>query len=198
MYATLPVPPSRIRERLIAALELEHGTAYLLGLDLSVQYVNQAWARFARANGAPQLAGDWRCDGPITRFFHEGTRASPAAHFERVIALDEPWSYTYDCSNGEHHRKFNMRVSLTRSRDGLIVVHSRFVEVPASSGDALREIVREYTDVRGLLVQCPGCDRIHHPSESCWDCAPALSAGECAKVSHGICPTCDFQYYGQE
>lgn len=196
--STVPGPVPPLRERLFAALEAECGSAYLLGLDLSVQYVNEAWRRFAHDNGAPELGGSWHSAEPVTGFFDGPTRAPFAARLARVLTRNEPWSYFYDCSSPEQYRKFNMRVAPTALQDGLIVVHSRVVEVvPGATDQALADLLRAYTDERGLLVQCSGCLRVYHPSESSWDWAPGLVTGEQSNVSHGMCPTCDVQYYGQ-
>jgi hypothetical protein len=193
-----PGPLSLLREGLLTALEAEYGSAYLLGRDLSVQYVNQAWRRFARENGAPELGGRWNSAEPITRYFDEPLRELLAARFTRVLTRNEPWSYQYDCSSPEVYRKLNMRVAPTAPCDGLIVVHSRVVDVaPGATESALDNLARIYTDARGLIVQCSGCQRVCHPAESSWDWAPGLVTDEQENVSHGICPTCEFQYYGQ-
>ena len=196
---SVPGPLAPFREGLFAALEAERASACLLGLDLSVQYVNEAWRRFARENGAPELGGSWRSAGPITRFFDRPMRELFEARLARVLTRNQAWSYLYECSSPDVYRKFNMRVASTALRDGLIVVHSRVVDVaPDTVDEALGDLVRIYTDERSLLVQCSGCSRVHHPSESSWDWAPGLVTAERENVSHGICPTCDFQYYGQE
>jgi hypothetical protein len=171
----------------------------LLGLDLSIQYVNEAWRRFARQNGAPELGSNWHSAEPITCFFDRPMRELLGARLSRVLRRSEPWSYSYECSSPEVFRKFNMRVTLAAPRDGLIVVHSRVVEVaPGATHETLGDLIHAYTDGRGLVVQCSGCDRVHHPSESSWDWAPELVTGDRENVSHGICPTCEFQYYGPE
>src|SRR3954468_7382085 len=185
-----PVPSASWRARLFAALEAEHESAYLLGLDLSLQYVNEAWRRFARQNGAPQLGSNWHTADPITRYFDGPTRVPIVACFARVIARNQPWSYLYECSSPTQYRKFNMWVVPTAPRDGLIVVHSRAVELVP--GQALADQMRNYIDERGLLVQCSGCRRIHNPLEFSWDWAPWLATDQRPNTSHGMCPICDF------
>lgn len=194
----VPDPHSPLRERLFAALDAEHGSAYLLGLDLSLQYVNEAWRCFARENGAPNLGGSWPLPHPITHYFDVPMKELFVSRLARVLARNQPWSYQYECSSPEVYRKLNMRVAPTALRDGLIVVHSRVVEVPGSSDRGLEDLVRAYTDERGLIVQCSGCKRVRHPAECSWDWAPSLVTADRENVSHGICPTCEFMYYGQD
>ena len=180
-------------EKLFSALEAEHGSAYLLDLDLSVRYVNQAWVRSLQTSGG---AGAGDTGEPVPRFFDGATPPLFPVHFARVIASNQPWSSVYERATPEPSRKFRVRAAPTAQRDGLIVVHSRVVDVaPGRIRETLGDLVRAYTDERGLLVQCSGCHRIRHPAESSWDWAPQVLTREPENLSHGICSICDFQYY---
>jgi hypothetical protein len=198
MYSGSSSTPTA-RERLYAALEAEHGSAYLLGLDLSLQYVNEGWRRFARENGAPELAIDFHVGRPATLFFDPALREFFGTRLRRALERNEPWSHIYECCSPIVYRKFSMRATPTMQRDGLIVVHSLVVEAKLGESAQVREdMVRAYTDTRGLIVQCSACGRVHNPTAASWNWAPGLVGPEREDVSHGICPTCDFQYYGQD
>jgi len=187
----------RGRETLFAALEAEQGSAYLLGLDLSIQYVNEAWRRFARENGAPDPSCGWDTQQPITTHFQSPHRESFALKFQRGLERNEAWSHTYECSSTEIYRKFNMHVRPGAERDGLIVVHSLLVEIPLlRNGSEFESLAAQYTDTRGLIVQCSFCGRVREPATSSWHWAPGLLGAQCQNVSHGICSTCNFQHYG--
>ena len=188
-------PPSR--HRLYAALEGEHGSAYVLRPDLSLEYVNGAWRQFARENGAPQLATDWDTLGAIPQFFVSPLRELFTAKLRRVLASNDVWTHSYECSSDQVYRHFTMRAQPTAEGDGLIVVHSLVAEAPlARSGCFGDDAALRYTDERGLIVQCSSCARVRNPARGSWDWARGHVSADLANVSHGICPTCDFQYYG--
>ena len=188
--------PAR-RETLLAALEAEHGSAYLLRTDLSVQYVNEGFKRFARENGAPGLERGWESNFPITAYFQPPLGDLFKAKLFRVLDRGVAWNHSYECSSRGIYRKFNMHVQATAEGDGLIVVHSlsveaAFADVPAET-EALASL---YTDARGLIVQCCSCGRVLQPTCETWHWAPGLVGAGRRNVSHGICSTCDVQYYG--
>ena len=185
------------REALRAALEREQGSAYVLRPDLSLEYVNEAWRRFALENGATDLDSGCETRIPITRAFRPPLRELFTTKFQHALQRNQKWNHSYECSSPEVYRKFNMQVQPTSGRDGLIVIHSLIVEAPLGGGLAGGEaLTAHYTDARGLIVQCSSCGRIREPSSSSWHWAPGLVGVERENLSHGICPTCNFQYYG--
>src|SRR6478609_11829737 len=102
---------------LSAALELETGSAYLLSLELRLVYVNEGWRRFARDNGAPQLATSPDLITPVTDVCGEPLRSFYHAGFSRIRAEGEPWSLLYECSSASQYRKLRMRADMTPERD---------------------------------------------------------------------------------
>lgn len=187
-------------EQLWAALEAEPSSAYLLAPDLSIQYVNQAFRRFARDNGAAELAESWASARPFNEYIAPPLSELFLAKFRRVLDRREAWSHSYECSSPGVYRKFNMRVESTFKQDGLIVVHSLVFEAPQGS-HLLAKGDREqlFTDSRGLIVQCSACGRVRRAKEpSIWDWAPGLVNNDTENVSHGLCVMCDFQYYSSQ
>jgi len=184
------------RERLFAALEAEPGSAYLLGRDLSLQYVNEAWKRFARDNGAPGLSSAWNTGQPITWHFQSPLRESFTLKFQRALLHNEPFHLSYECSSANVYRQFSMRLRPTPAQDGLIVIHSLLTEARLPREAAERAALgARYTDARGIIVQCSACGRVRLPETASWHWAPGLGTQR-PNLSHGICPTCHFQYYG--
>ena len=184
------------RQTLIAVLEAEQGSAYVLRPDLSLEYVNAAWRRFARENGAPGLDSGWDTCVPVTHSFRSPLRELFTTKFEFALQRNQGWSHRYECSSPDVYRKFNMQVKPTAERDGLIVVHSLVVESQLTSDHAeLEALAVLYRDARGLIVQCSSCGRVREPASSSWHWAPGLVGAERENVSHGICVICNFQYY---
>ena len=102
-------PPEPL-ERLHAALEAEKGSAYLLAPDLSIRYVNEGWRRFARQNGAPELASSWGQIGAISRYCVPQLRGAFETTYQRVLAQRTTCSHVYECSSRLVYRKFSVNV----------------------------------------------------------------------------------------
>jgi hypothetical protein len=188
-------PSLTSRENLYAALESEHGSAYVLGPDLVIEYVNEGWQRFGLGSGAHDRAPSECVGRAVTRFFEPRLREFFGTRFLRALQRNEPWSHIYDCSSPGEYRKFSMRAVPTAQRDALVVIHSLVIEANlALSGQRPADHLANHTDARGLVVQCSACGRVHQPSASSWNWAPWLVGSDRANVSHGICPTCDFNY----
>jgi len=184
------------REKLYAALETEHFSAYVLREDLSLEYVNAGWRRFARENGATELENDWDSYGPIPLYFTPPLRELFTAKARQVLELDTVWSHSYECSSDQVYRRFNLRAQATSQRDGLIVVHSLVAEPLRRGESSSADYALTYTDERGLIVQCSSCGRLRNPARARWDWTLEQISSERSNVSHGICPTCAYLYYG--
>lgn len=179
----------------VAALEAEPCSAYVLASDLTLMHVNAAWSTFARSNGAPTLADSWRSLGPIQcsidppqlqEFF--------AARLQSALSRNRIWSHTYECSSPQVYRKFHMRVQPGPNREGIVVVHSLVAESPLVR-PAPDSLIREFTDARGLIVNCAACGRTRRPGlTDVWEWVPGLDAE--SSISTGICAICSVQEYG--
>lgn len=187
-------PLSTTRAKLYAALEAERGSAYVLRLDLSVEYLNRA-GHLSLQNGAPDLvvipsSGESAAGGcripPDTAF---------VARFQRLLQRNEAWFHSYAQPSTAAERRFNLHARPTAAGDGLLVVHSLAIEKLAGD-EGLADSGAHYIDSRGLIVQCSACTRVRSPSDFGWVWAPDLVSGDRQNVSHGMCPTCEFQYYG--
>lgn len=179
----------------LAALEAEPCSAYVLAPDLSLLHVNPAWSVFARSNGAPALADGWRTLGPIQRWV-EGPDLQKffGARLRGALERDRQWSHTYECSGPYEYRRFHQRATPGPCRQGLVVVHSLVAESPRPS-PAPDRLIREFTDARGLIVRCAACGRTARPGRpDVWEWAPGLDAQP--NISTGICSICSVQEYG--
>lgn len=179
-----------------AALELEDGSAYLLSLDLRIVYVNEGWRRFARENGAPELAAGFDSSAPITDVCGEPLGAWYRARFSRVRTSGQPWSLLYECSSTLRYRELSMRVDMTPQRDGFVVVHSTVADAPLRRGSLSTASFAAHTSSNGLIIQCSNCRRARRATDGdTWDWIPQLVAQPPPNVSHGLCPSCDALYY---
>lgn len=182
--------------RLHAALEAEPGSAYLLAPDLSIRYVNEGWRRFARENGAPDLATSWSWSAPVSCYVAPALRERFEAKYLRVLARKVPWSHVYECSSEGVYRKFNVTVHCAPGWHGLAVVHSLTEEAPLSANRThLDDRVAVFTDARGLVVVCSSCGRLRRGDGTRWDWAPGWVTPSMVNVSHGICALCELQFY---
>jgi hypothetical protein len=182
--------------QVFAALEAEASSAYVLAPDLSLVFVNRSWRTFARQNGAPALADDWSGYSPITLAIDA---ANPAlrefftTRLRAVLARNEPWSHTYECSAPGLYRRFNLRAWAGPGKEGVIVVHSLVTEAELTATHD--DIRRAFTDHRGLIVRCAACGRTARPGEtSVWEWVPGLD--DAHNVSSGICAVCSVEHYG--
>jgi len=191
------LPSSRPLERLHAALETEKGSAYLLAPDLSIRYVNEGWRRFARENGAPELASTWDQIGAISSYVVPQLRESFETTYLRVLAKRVACSHVYECSSDRVYRKFEVKVQCAPGWHGLAVVHSLVTEATFSRTETgYDERIVAFTDKRGLIVSCSACGRLRRGDDSSWEWVPCLVTSEMTNVSHGICAVCDLHYYG--
>lgn len=183
---------------LCAALERESGSAYLLSLELQLVHVNEGWRRFARANGAPELAAGFDSSRPVTDVCGEPLRTLYRAGFQRVQTTGAAWSQLYECSSISRYRRLNMRVDMTPQRDGFVVVHSLVVDAPLERESVHTDNMNDYTSSSGVIVQCANCRRVRRTHGDAWDWLPELLTTRPPNVSHGICASCDVLYYSVE
>ncbi len=105
-----------------AVLDHTGDVIFTLDTGLRLTTVNAAWDDFARANGAPELAGR----GALGRDLLRSMTAEARTHWEPVVrrllrgALDE---YTEDipCHTPEQERWLNLRLAPMRDRRGKVI-----------------------------------------------------------------------------
>lgn len=189
---TQAVPDALSRDFDVDALNRGDGAVIALDPGGTITWVNDAWHRFARENGAPEVAARF---GPGTRYL-DGIRGPLADYFARafddVRARREPWGLEYECSSAETFRLHHLRV-LPLHDGALLLEHSALRVGPhnrASEGptEAL------YRDLSGALAQCANCRRVHRVGDG-WHWIPAwVQSPPPPPVSHGLCATCAGHY----
>lgn len=180
---------------------LESHPASVFGLLSSghIAYVNPAWVRFARENGADTGGRPWIGQryldviaAPLRPFYTELFALAPVAG----SAL-QPVTHVYECSTAELFRQFAMQVYKMAHDAGFIVIntlvasrpHDDTTRVPQAPDRAL------YVAEDGVVVQCSHCRLIRRADASGWDWVPDWINTIPNETSHGVCEVCLEYYY---
>jgi PAS domain S-box-containing protein len=89
-------------------------TVYTVGLDGRIKFVNRAWSRFAKANGAPQLAENADIYGKS--IWDAMSDAAPREEVQRAMTLlrgghAQSLAWEFPCNSPDEERVFLMQVS---------------------------------------------------------------------------------------
>ena len=177
------------------ALREEPSTVYALSPDLRIEYVNNAWNRFALANGAQWHAGEWGIGCSVMNAVPAILRPFHQRPFERALAERGVLEHDYECSSATRARRFRMRL-LPREAGGLLVVHSlrHSADQPEGASPLLDPAYRRL----GMLSQCAHCRRVQRANEpGTWDWVPAYVERPQPMTSHGLCRPCLDYYYSE-
>ena len=172
------------------------GAAYALSPDLRLTYMNPAWFRFARDNGAsPAFFNRWREGASIMDAVPQVLREFYQALFQRAIAERHrrtPIQFAYECSSRDWFRLFVMSLYPVEPTGELLVVNApRIIHDHA----AVLSRSQAYEDANGLVTQCAHCRCVRAPQDpERWDWIPEWVENFPANTSHGLCPIC-FDYY---
>jgi len=173
------------------SFEKDPAVTYVLDPNLRISYCNEAWDRFAAANGGIGLERTRQLGvsvmdvipQPLKPFFRRG--------FDGVLTTGHQWSHSYECSSATLFRPFHMRVYPNPEGAGLVVVNSLTVEQPHDASRVRSSVEPFYRDENGLVTMCCECRRTSRcQSAEVWDWVPAFVEKPPMPVSHGICSTC--------
>ena len=180
----------------VEALQTEPSTIYAVGPDLRINFVNDAYAQFARANGARWNESEWGIGTPILDAIPQELRRFHEKLFERAATTGTSAEYDYDCSTATMTRRFRMRV-LPCASGALLVVHSLIRETP-NEEPSLPPIEALYRR-SGMLLQCSHCRRVQRADDAnTWDWVPAYAEKPQPNTSHGLCRLCCAYYYPED
>jgi hypothetical protein len=170
----------------------------MLGLwpELTIGFVNAAYERFARANGADDaFLAAWGPGRPLLDAVAGPQRAFYEGALGTVLAAGTPFEFDYECSSDGRFRLFHMRALRLGRGEGILVVHSLSAEGPQLRRDA-EGAEPTYRDGRGLVAVCGHCRRTRRADDpSRWDWVPAFVRSLPDGTTHGLCPTCVAYYY---
>jgi len=179
------------------SLQQSEAVSYILDSQYRIMYCNPAWNRFARANGAPQLANEAVVGSDLFAAIPEVLRASYSAAFRYVLSTGRVWEQSYECSSPALFRRFRMRIQLLKPQDWFLVTNSLIVE-RSHAGTATAD-PNTYVDANGIVTNCAHC-RCSRRAGSLdqWDFVPEYLQPRLeseVKVSHGLCPVCHAYFY---
>jgi len=192
------VTPTRLPDKIPAALDASPHACFALTESLNFSYCNPAWDQFASENqGSPAVLAKSVLHKSFLDFVPEQLKAHYAGLFQRARATGRVQSHDYECSSPQKFRVYRMQVYPLRERFGFLVMNSLRAEREHTRAAHEPDDAR-YRDKTGLICMCANCRRsrrIDHPVT--WDWVPAYVGAVRKDVSHGVCPFCLEYYYGQ-
>ncbi|MFM7281131.1 MAG: hypothetical protein ACKO32_05045 [Planctomycetia bacterium] len=177
----------------VQQLEARPDAACGLWPDLAIAYVNPAWGRFARDNGASKhFTGRWVEGSAFLDGVGKPLREYYRSHLVGALETAQPWISEYECSSATHFRLYRMEVAPVGGGQGLLVMHTRLRQEPHQPGLA-RETVdaQPWLDPHGHIPQCMHCRRVRRagPTES-WDWVPQWVERVPENATGSLCTNC--------
>ncbi|MBI5838055.1 MAG: hypothetical protein HZB25_12530 [Candidatus Eisenbacteria bacterium] len=182
----------------LAHLERHPGSVYGLWPDLTLAYVNPAWARFAAQNfGQPGIAECWglgaelmEATPPILQPFYRGL-------YDRCLEDGQPQQHDYEACSRQLYRRFHMTVHPLRRGPGFLVVNTLTVESPhvPEAREPMPARPEPYEDDGGVLHQCAHCRRFRNLCvNDRWDWVPAWVDVVPPATAPDLCDACRDHY----
>jgi hypothetical protein len=193
---TSGIPGGRL-DRIVAALQTNASVSYIVDSRYRFLYCNPAWDRFAKSNGAPQLAHSTVIGTSLFHAIPEILQPLYSQAFNEVLIKKDVWELLYECSSPTLFRKYLMRIHPLRKKGSFLVTNTLAVERSHSTlFDATSEA---YCGNNGLIMMCAHCRctrRVGDPES--WDFVPEyflLPDKDSLRVTHGLCPVCHAYFY---
>ena len=176
----------------------DSGATYGLWPDLSLAYVNQAWYRFARRNGAKaDFSARWAPGACLLDALPTVLSPYYQNAYLKCLQSHRPWEHHYECSSTDHYRRFYQTVYPLPEAQGLLVINRPLVVLPHSSAKRppKRPDLSIYQDTQGVLHQCAHCRRTQNHSQEGWDWVPDWIEDMPPQTQYSLCPVCTNFYY---
>jgi hypothetical protein len=182
----------------LETLERDSSIIYGLSSNLTLNYFNPSWFRFAAENGGePAISGKYKLGTCIDTAMVGPAKDYYLKVYQSILRTGKVWHHDYECSTSEKYRRFHQSVHPLYNGSGLIVVNSLIAEYPHE--EARRPCppsVELYVNDSGLIMQCCNCRRVQRATkDSEWNWVPAWVDKMPDNISHGICPICCDYYY---
>ncbi len=184
-HGSSPLPAAIAMFRSLVHLD---NPSYLLSRDLQIVRVNDAWVRFAEANGGHDMLARWGRGAFVLDAISGELRTYYRELFEGVLATGERCEHDYECSSDRVERLFRM-VVYPVAAPFLVVTHSLRVERTHDREVVHADEARYRRD--GIIPMCSNCRRVQAVGAvDRWDWVPSWVASLPPDVSHGLCPQC--------
>jgi hypothetical protein len=161
--------------------------------DLTIAYVNPAWARFAKDNGASNGFPDrWREGAPFLEGVGKPLREYYRSHLMQALQSALPWVSEYECSSPKLFRLYRMDVTPVGQGQALLVMHTRLAQLPHAPGLAREPIdPTPYLDEHGHIPQCMHCRRVQRAdAKHQWDWVPRWVERVPESATGSLCTNC--------
>lgn len=177
-----------------ATLENDTSCIYGLARDLSLSYLNRAWYRFARANGAEAgIRRHYPIGTPLAQGLREPERSYYTALYQALLDSGQVWQHDYECSSGSRYRLYHQTAYPLRNQSGILVVNSLRIEHALAPGPAVQSA---YRAENGLITACAHCKRAQRGAQpGVWDSVAAWRTAAPANTSHSLCAICYDYFY---
>ena len=182
------LPPEQVRE-----LHERRDSACGLWPDLTIAYVNPAWARFAKDNGASNgFPARWREGAPFLDGVGKPLREYYRSHLLAALRSSQIWSSEYECSSPKLFRLYRMDVTPVGLGRGLLVTHTRLAQLPHTPSLTRGPVdPAPYLDEHGHIPQCMHCRRVQRAdAKHQWDWVPLWVEQVPDAATGSLCTEC--------
>ncbi len=195
--ANISEPSRPTLAELFETLEPSPIVSYVVDGNLTVQYCNRAWDRFALENGAPELTGKATVGLDLRRVVADDLLPFYVRGFEHAEQQGTVWECAYECSSPELFRKFQMRIHPLRPAGWSLVTNTLVIErhrteVMTGGLGSLDGYVNLHDQIT-MCCHCRNSRRANQPEH--WDFVPALLDRNIKNISHSLCPICLDYFY---
>lgn len=183
----------------LETLENSRYSIYALSKDMELIYFNPAWIRFAQENDVDRdVLNKFSLGTAIPKVLKgQEVRDFYIQNYKNVLATGKVWRHEYECSSIDEFRYFHQGVYPLKDGEGIIVINTLLVNVPADliNRKAYEAIEKQYLQPTGLITQCTNCRYTQRADQpEIWDWVPSWVEKMPDNISHSICPTC-FDYH---
>ncbi|MEY2784061.1 MAG: hypothetical protein RL277_265 [Planctomycetota bacterium] len=180
--------PGRVQE-----LHERRDCACGLWPDLTIAYVNPAWERFSKDNGAnPGFSMHWREGSSFLDGVGRPLREYYRTHLLDALHKSQPWRSEYECSSPTLFRLYQMEAETVGNREGLLITHTRLEQRPHDKTTVRAPVdATPWKDPHGLIQQCSHCRRVRRAGEAEeWDWVPQWIERVPETATGSLCPPC--------
>lgn len=179
-------------ENLISLYEHAPAVTFALDRELRIVYCNEAWDRFAAANGGMTLKRPTPYGVNILDVVPEFLKSLYRSAYLNVFVTRRPWEFYYECSSATDYRLFRMSATPLPENDDLIVVENSLMELlPHGQERPVRPPdPRVYGGTDAGVAMCCLCRRTRRRDGRGWDWVPSFVESPPMALKYSFCDDC--------